>query len=141
MSSDARPVFQAWAGRRFSEIPALGRQPAQQCIQVGELSRQQVAHIAVPALPDAFHRQQPAAQDGGAVFVVDLGPDDDLHLAGFVFQRDEQRALGGLRLLAAGDDAAGLGPAAAGQVLQLVAVRRPWRARRGAAAPAGGGAA
>ena len=33
---------------------------------------------------------------------IDLGPDDDLGGAGFVFEADEEGAFGGLRLLADG---------------------------------------
>ena len=74
---------------------------------------------ALLALPDAPDAEQAGAQQLGAESLADLFPDDDLGRAVLVLQADEDHALGGLRLLAAGDDAGAARQAAVGQGLQL----------------------
>ncbi|WP_341649600.1 hypothetical protein [Thauera humireducens] len=51
----------------------------------------------------AEHAHQPRAEQDAALLLEQLGADDDVGQAGLVLQRDEQRALGGGRALAAGD--------------------------------------
>lgn len=80
------------------------------------MGRDEITHFTV-ALPGAADRQQPRAQEVTAQTLLDVGPDDHLHVAGFVLQRYEEHALGRPGLLAHRHDAAGRGPAPVGQVL------------------------
>ena len=76
---------------------------------------------AFVALPFALHRQQLRAQQHVALRFVhaQTGPDDDVDGAGFIFQRDEDGAVGGAGLLAADDQAARNGLPAVRQTVQL----------------------
>lgn len=81
---------------------------AEQRGEVDKAPRNKVAHMAAAvlvALPLALHRQQARAQQRVALVFVDphTFPDDDVDRAGFVFQRNEDGALGRARLLAADD--------------------------------------
>ncbi|MNS71360.1 hypothetical protein D3C72_1047280 [compost metagenome] len=73
---------------------------------------------AVHVLPGAVDAQQLGAQQFAALAFDEFRAHDHVDGAGFVFQRDEDHALGGLGPLAHGDDAAGAGHALVGVAVQ-----------------------
>jgi len=104
------------------KIPALVRrlgQPTQQRRQIHQSCCHHVAHVAL-ALPSALYGQQPRLQQRRALALTHALPHDHLDHPGFVFQRDEDHALGRLWLLAQRDDPAAAHQPAIGQVLQFL---------------------
>jgi hypothetical protein len=122
------------ASMKVPALAALLRQPAQQGRQVHQPRGHQVADLAAAvhvALPGAAHGQQARAQQRVALGFTHMLPHDHVHRAGFVLQRDKDGALGRLRLLAHGDDAAGRHGAPMRQRGQLLRIQVcPMRASR-----------
>ena len=99
------------------EIPTADAQVLKPVGHVAQLVGDQVAHVA-GALPAALYGEKLRMQEGVALFAAQLGPANDLQIAGFVFQRNENHAFGGGWLLAQGDDAASAHPVAITRIVQ-----------------------
>ncbi len=80
------------------------RQAPEQRRQVRQPCGDHVAHVAL-ALPASLHGQKPGVQQRRALAFAHLPTHDHLH-TGFIFQRNEDHALGRLGLLAQRDEAA-----------------------------------
>ncbi len=103
--------------------------------------RDQAAHDAF-LLPHAVHAQQRRTQHLAAVLLHQVGPDDHVDVAGFVFDRDEQHAPSRCRPLAHGDDAGAARQLAIAEGVQHLGRQEALSpAAAGAAAPADGGPA
>ena len=105
------------------EVVAAGHAAAERCGEPPEQRRpvlqplgDQVADPAF-ALPGAVHREQARAQQRAALLDAHALPDDHLHRARLVLERDEHGAVGRARLLPERDDAAVANPAAVGEPL------------------------
>ena len=96
--------------RAFSsmKIPTPRVQLTQHVRQVHQPPGEQIPHIVL-ALPDAIHPQQCGSHHLLALLLYQAGPDDDVDIAGFVFERHEHDPLGRSWPLAHGDDAAAAG--------------------------------
>ena len=96
--------------RAFSsmKIPAPCVQLSQHVRQVHQPLGNQVPHIIL-ALPDAIHAKQRGAHYFNALLLDQAGPDDDVDVAGFIFECHEHDPLGRSWPLAHGDDATAAG--------------------------------
>jgi hypothetical protein len=70
-------------------------------------------------LPNAIHGQQRGAESFATILLQQPGPEDDVRLAGFVFNRDEQHAFRGAWSLPYRHDAACAGELAVAQQREL----------------------
>src|SRR5438552_1177495 len=70
--------------------------------------RDDVQHFAF-ALHFAVDENQPRLRYRSLIALDQFRPDDDVGVAGLVFEREEDHAFGGVRMLAANDDAGGAG--------------------------------
>ena len=86
------------------KIPAPRIQCAEQFGEVDDPASLEVDDFALAA-DLAVDAGQAGADDFAALAFQELGADDDVGEAGFVFEGDEHRAFGGAGALAAGDDA------------------------------------
>ena len=93
------------------KIATRGLQRAEQRAVIGEAAGDQMQHITV-AFEYAVHTEQTRTQQFAALAFGEVTPHDDVHVAGFILERDEDHARGGARALATGDDAGRMhGPA------------------------------
>ena len=83
--------------------------------EVGQSIRHEVDDIAL-AFDVSVGLEEAGVAGGGAVFVVDVGADDEVGDAGFVFEGDEDDAGGGAGTLADEDEAGDFGPLAVAEV-------------------------
>jgi len=104
------------ARRSLNGVPAPRVEFPQQVRQVDKALGDQVADV-VRALPLAIHTQQRSAHHFLALGFNETGPDDDVDVAGFVFERQEHGPLRRLRPLPHRDDAAA--------ACQLVVLKQP----------------
>src|SRR5258708_11099313 len=86
------------------EIAAHRWQLAEQMRHVNETLRDEVSYFTL-ALPYTEHSKQRCAEHLLALLLQYFWPDDDIDVPGFIFNRNEDDALGRFRSLAHGDDA------------------------------------
>src|SRR5260370_32978581 len=75
------------------KIAAVRRQPAEQFAVIDQMAGDQMPDLAL-ALPDAIHTQQRRIEQFLALPLNQPRPDDDIDGAGFIFQRNENGAVG-----------------------------------------------
>lgn len=97
------------------KIPTPPIQCAEQFGEVDDPASLEVDDFALAA-DLAVDAEQAGADDFAALALQELGADDDVGEAGFVFEGDEHGAFGGAGALAAGDDAGGADELAVGAV-------------------------
>src|SRR5215207_1546101 len=94
------------------------------------MARYQMHHSCF-GLPHALHAEQRRADHHLTLALENVVPENDVHWPGFIFDRDEHRAFGGLRSLPVRDDSTRARRTAVRSGLQLarasnVHARQPW---------------
>jgi len=93
------------------EVVARRREPPEERAQILELPGQYV-HYPALLLHFPAHREQSRGKQLAPLALGEVVPDDEVHVAGLVFQRHEDHAARGRRALAAGHDPRHLDPRA-----------------------------
>src|SRR5271166_3418340 len=84
-------------------------------------------------LQDAFNGEEALARQEQTVLMKQVGRDDGVGHAGFIFQADKNKTFGGTRALADDDAASDAQPLAAGKVAQIAGAANAHGSEPGAA--------